>query len=240
MHKLIINILIPIVILVFLSDDRFLGPLPALLLAIGLPAAYGVWDLLRRRRVDASTILGILSVVLTGVIAAFKLPSGLFAVKEAIIPLGFAALLLVSNKTDFPIVKLLFDMVQRKDRVEQAVRSAGAEDAYRAHIERCGALWAGTMAISGIMKFTLSSLIVTADAGTRAFNTQLATYELAQIPTSKTITMVMILALIWYVGKGTGRIVGLPPSQVLRGGERLAAIFARVGRVVRLSRPASS
>lgn len=236
MHKLIINVLLPIAILVLLSDDRFLGALPALLLAIAIPAAYGVWDLLRRRRVDASTILGILSVLLTGVIAVFKLPSGLFAVKEALIPVGFAALLLVSNRTSFPIVKLLFDVVQRKDRVERAVENIGGEAAYRAHVERCGALWAGTMAISGVMKFTLSSLIVTADAGTKAFNTQLATYELAQIPTSKTITMVMILALIWYIGKGTGRIVGLPPSQVLRGGERMAAIFARVGRVTRLSR----
>jgi hypothetical protein len=46
----------------------------------------------------------------------------------------------------------------------------------------------------------------------------------------------MILSLIWYIGKGTGRIIDLPPSQVLRGGERLAPIVARVGRVARLSR----
>jgi hypothetical protein len=236
MHKLVINIAIPIAILVLLSDGSRLGPLPAVLLAVGIPAAYGAWDLLRRRKIDASTVLGIISVLLTGVIAVFKLDSDLFAVKEAVIPVGFAALLLPSNRTEFPVVKLLFDVVQRKDRVEREVRSEDHEAAYRAHVERSGALWAGIMAVSGVMKFTLSSVIVTADAGTKAFNTQLATYELVQIPTSKMVTMVMILSLIWYIGKGTGRITGLPPSQVLRGGDRLAPIVARVGRVTRLSR----
>ncbi len=236
MHKLAINIALPVVILLALSDDRFLGPLPALLLAIGIPAVYGTWDLLRRRKVDASAMLGILSVLLTGGIAVFELDSELFAVKEAIIPLGFAALLLVSNRTGFPIVQLLFDMVQRKDRVERAVHAADASTRYRAHIERSGVLWAGIMALSGVMKFALASLIVTAEAGTKAFNTQLATYELVQLPTSTTVTMVLILSLIWYIGRGTGRIVGLPPSQVLRGGERLAPVITRVGRIARLGR----
>jgi hypothetical protein len=236
MHKLVINIAIPIVILVFLSEESRLGPLPAVLLAVGIPATYGIWELLRRRRIDASTILGIISVLLTGVIAVFKLDSELFAVKEAVIPVGFATLLLVSNRTEFPIVRLLFDVVQRKERVERAVRNVDGQAAYRAHVERSGALWAGIMATSGVMKFTLSSVIVTADAGTKAFNSQLATYELVQIPTSKMVTMVMILSLIWYIGKGTGRIIDLPPSQVLRGGERLAPIVARVGRIARLSR----
>jgi len=236
MHKLAFNVAGPITILVLLSDESRLGPLPALLLAVGIPALYGTWDLLRHRRVDASAILGILSVLLTGVIAVFKLDSDLFAVKEAVIPVGFAALLIVSNRTDFPIVKLLFDMVQRKDRVERAVAGEEAAASYRAHIERSGTLWAGIMALSGVMKFTLASLIVTAETGTKAFNTQLATYELAQFPTSKAVTMVLILSLIWYIGQGTGRIVGLPASQVLRGGDRLAPVVARLGRVTRLSR----
>jgi hypothetical protein len=232
MHKPIINIAIPIAILVFLSDEHLLGALPALMLAIGIPATYGIWDLLRSRRIDASSILGVVSVLLTGVIAVFKLDSDLFAIKEALLPAGFAVLLLVSNRTDFPIVRLLFDVVQRKERVERAVLSVDGQAVYRKHIERSGAIWAGIMAISGVMKFTLSSLIVTADTGTKAFNSQLATYELVQIPTSKVVTMVMILSLIWYIGRGTGRIIDLPPSQVLRGGERLASI---INRVVRLS-----
>jgi hypothetical protein len=236
MHKPIINIALPIAILFLLSDDDRLGPLPALLLAVAIPALYGIWDLLRTRKVNAMSVMGIVSVLLTGVIGVFQLDSGLFAVKEALVPLGFAALLLISNRSDFPLVKLLFDVVQRKERVERAVAAVGGEAAYRRHIERSGAIWAGIMVLSGVMKFALASIVVTADAGTKALNTQLATYEVVQIPTTMAITMVLILALIWTIGKGTGRIIDLPPSQILRGGERLALIVARVGRMTRLGR----
>jgi hypothetical protein len=232
MHKPIINIALPIAILFLLSDDDRLGPLPALLLAVAIPALYGIWELLRTRKVNAMSVMGIVSVLLTGVIGVFQLDSGLFAVKEALVPLGFAALLLISNRSDFPLVKLLFDVVQRKERVERAVHAVNGEAAYRHHIERSGAIWAGIMTLSGVMKFTLASIVVTADAGTKAFNTQLATYEVVQIPTTMAITMVLILALIWSIGKGTGRIIDLPPSQVLRGGERLAPIVARLAKLL--------
>lgn len=227
-----VNIALPVIILLTLSSEDRLGPLPALLLAIGIPAAWGIQELARSRRVNASSIMGIVSVLLTGVIAVFELDTEFFAVKEAAIPIGFAVILLVSNRMSFPVVKLLFDMVQRRDRVERMVAEQGAEGAYRAHIERSGTIWAGIMLLSGVLKFILSSLIVTADAGTTAFNTQLATYELVQIPTTMLLTMVLILSLISSIAKGTGQIIGLPPSQVLRGGERMARVGERFAPVL--------
>jgi hypothetical protein len=232
MSNALVNIALPVLILLTLSDENRLGPLPALLLAIGIPAAYGTWELMRTKKINASSIMGVISVLLTGVIGVFELDTDLFAFKEAAIPVGFAAILLVSNRMTFPVVKLLFDMVQRKDRVERAVENIGAEHAYRQHIERSGAIWAGIMLISGVMKFALSSYIMTADAGTREFNTQLATYELVQIPTSMLVTMVMILSLIYYIAKGTGVIVGLAPSEVLRGGEKMARIGEKFAPVL--------
>lgn len=232
MPNALVNIFLPVVILLTLSDDSRLGPLPALLLAVGIPATYGTWNLLRTRKVNASSILGIISVLMTGLIAVLELDTDLFSVKEAVIPAGFAAILLISNRMSFPVVKLLFDMVQRRDRVEQTVAKLGQERAYRAHIERSGTIWAVIMFLSAVMKFTLSSLIMSADAGTQEFNRQLATYELVQIPTSMLVTMVLILSLIYYIAKGTGSIIGLPPSEVLRGGEKMARMGSRFAPVL--------
>lgn len=232
MSKALINIFLPVAILLTLSDESRLGPLAALLLAVGIPATYGTWELVRTRKINASSILGIVSVLMTGAIAVFELDTRYFAVKEAAIPVGFAAILLISNRMSFPVVKLLFDVVQRKERVERLIPEHHQETAYRKHIERSGALWAGIMILSGVMKFTLASIIMTADAGTREFNTQLATYELVQIPTSMTITMVLILSLIYFIAKGTGALIGLAPSEVLRGGEKMARIGARFAPVL--------
>jgi hypothetical protein len=231
MPNILINILLPVVILLSLSDESRLGPLPALLLAIGIPVTYGMWDLFRTRKVNVSSIMGILSVLLTGVIGVFELSTDLFAIKEAVIPIGFALVLLVSNKMALPIAKLLFDMVQKKDRVERLVREKGVETAYRSHIERSGVIWAGIMALSGVMKFVLASLIMDAPAGTQEFNTQLAFYELVQLPTSMMVTMVLILSLIWYIAKGTGTLIGLAPSEILRGGEKMARVGERFAPV---------
>ena len=230
MLNALINIFIPIAILLTLSSENRLGPIPAVLLAVGIPAIWGIYGLARTRKVNFQSLLGVISVLMTGVIAVFELDTGLFPIKEAVIPIGFAIVLLASNRTSYPLVKLLCDMVQRKEHVEREVRDLDRQQVYRLHIERSGMFWAGIMTLSGIMKFALSSVIINAPAGSEKFNTELALYQLVQIPTTMLITMVLILSLIWYIGKGTGRIIDLPPSEVLRGGERIASIFARVGR----------
>jgi hypothetical protein len=232
MVNVLVNIALPVVILLTLSGDDRLGPIPALLIAIGIPASHALVTLVRARTVTIQSILGLVSVLLTGVIGVLRLDTALFPLKEAAIPLAFAVVLVASNHTSFPVVKLLFDVVQRKEYVERQVRATGVETAYRAHIERCGLLWAGIMALSGAMKATLAALIVRADAGTEAFNRQLATYELAQIPTSMLVTMVLVLSLIWNIAKGTGEIISEPPGKVLRGGHRLERIAMRISAIV--------
>jgi hypothetical protein len=232
MPKAIPNVFLPIAILLLLSDESRLGPLNALLLAVLIPATYGIWELVRSRTINASSILGVVSVLMTGLIAIFELSTSLFPLKEAVIPIGFAVVLLVTNRMRFPVVKLLFDMVQKRDLVERMVTEQGKASAYRKHTERSGMLWAGIMSLSGVLKFMLSSVIMTADPGTQEFNTQLATYGLVQIPTTMLLTMVLILSLIYSIAKGTGTIIGLSPTEVLRGGERMAHVGARFAPVL--------
>lgn len=121
--NILVNIAIPVVVLLTMSAPDRLGPVPALLIAIGIPAVWGVIGLIRTRKVEVSAILGVISVLATGVIGVYELNTRLFAIKEAAIPLGFAAVLLVSNTTKFPIVTLLADMVQRRDKVRAAIDS---------------------------------------------------------------------------------------------------------------------
>lgn len=239
--NVLVNIAIPVVVLLTLSAPDRLGPVPALLIAIGIPAVWGVIGLVRTRKIEVSSILGIISVVATGVIGVFELSTRLFAFKEAAIPLGFAALLLVSNTTKFPIVTLLADMVQRRERVKTAVEKLDRQHAYHQHLVRSGAIWAGIMTLSGVLKFVLATWLVRAAAGTEAFNHQLAQYELWQLPTTFSLTGVLILSLMCYIGQGTAAIAGLALADVLRGGDRMARITSRFAPIAKLfgaTRPA--
>lgn len=239
--NILVNIAIPVVVLLTLSAPDRLGPVPALLIAIGIPAVWGVIGLTRTRKVEVSSILGVISVLATGVIGVFELNTRLFAFKEAAIPLGFAVILLVSNTTKFPIVTLLADMVQRRDRVRSAVESLNRQEIYHQHLVRSGSIWAGIMALSGILKFALATWLVRATAGTETFNHQLAQYELWQLPTTFSLTGVLILSLICYMGHGTAAIAELAPADVLRGGHRMERItrrFIPIAKLFGATRPA--
>ena len=99
--------------------------------------------------------------------------------------------------------------------------------AYRRHLERSGAIWAGIMALSGVLKFILASVVVHSRAGSEAFNHELARYELVQLPTTFLLSGVLILSLIWFIANGTAKITGLETADVLRGGAKMERVARR-------------
>lgn len=227
----LINIAIPVMILLNLSSPSRLGPLPAVLLAVGIPLTWGLVEFIRHRRMEPSSVLGFLSVLATGVIAVFELDPRFIALKEAAIPFGFALVLLISNQTKFPISTLLADMVLRRDRVRTAVDEQDAKPAYHQHLVRIGTIWATIMVLSGTIKFLLGIIIVQSPAGTEAFNHELARYELWQLPTSFSLTGVLILSLIWYIANGTSAITGQDPAEILRGGAKVERMARRLAPI---------
>lgn len=230
----LINIGIPVLVLLTMSSPERLGAVPALLVAVGIPAIWGILGLIRTRKLEPSALLGVISVLATGAIVILELNTRLFAVKEAVIPLGFATVLLVSNMSKFPVVTLLADMVQRREKVLSEVERLGKQDEYRQHLVKSGTIWASIMGLSATLKFLLASWLVQAPAGTEAFNHQLAQYELWQLPTTFTLTGVLILSLVCFLGHGTAAIVGLAPGEVLRGGHRMAKMTGRFAPIARL------
>lgn len=230
MANVLINVLIPITILVALSDEDRLGPIPALLLAVGIPVVFGIYTLQRSHRVNVSTVVGIISVLLTGLIGVLRLDTQFFAIKEAAVPIAFAILIIVSDRTRFPIVRLLANQVVMRDRVDSALDARGTHHQFRRHLTHTGRFWAGIMMLSGIVKFFLATWIVTSPSGTIEFNRDLARLHAVQVPTSTTLTMILMLALLAFLVRGTEQATGLPPRQIFKGGERMAHFFGRFSR----------
>ena len=230
MPTFLVNIAIPIAILLTLSPEDRLGPIPALLLAVAIPIIYGIRSLLRTRKVQPATIVGLISVLLTGMIGVFELDARYFAIKEGGIPITFGLIVLLSNWTSFPIVRMLADQVVVKARVEQALTQRDAHAAYRTHLTHAGIFWACILFVSGVIKFSLASWIVTSPTGTVAFNQDLARLEAIQIPTSMTFTMILMLVLCTFIIRGIGKITGLSYQESFRGGKRVARIASRFAR----------
>lgn len=227
MLKFLLTIVIPIAILLALSDADRLGAIPALLLSLVLPLAYGLWELARSRRLDVTAAIGIVSLLFTGLIGLLELPPEWFALKEAAIPLLFSALIVGSVGTRYPLVRLLFDQVVERETATGAIASRGAEGAYRRLIARTSWLWAGTMALSGAMRYVLATVVVTSTPGSAAFNRELGTMNALRLPTVTLVTLILMIATTTYLVRGTSRLTGLTPSQFFRGGKRVAALLDR-------------
>jgi hypothetical protein len=227
MFKMLFTIALPIVILLTLSSDDRLGPIPALMLSLVSPIGFGLWEFRRSRTFDTTAAVGIVSVLLTGVIGIFRLSPELFAVKEAAVPILFATLIVISQYTRFPIVRLLFEQTIHKQRVQDAVdeRQAGTE--MNRTMTNTAWLWAASMAISGILRFVLAEIVVTSAPGTAEFNEQLGLMNLLRIPTVTVMTMVLMIGTIAYLVRSTASITGLAPTEFFRGGNRLASLLNR-------------
>jgi len=67
MISIMLNVVIPVIILTCLSKEKYLGPVRGLIVALILPIGYGIHTLIKEKRADFVSIIGIISVLLTGV-----------------------------------------------------------------------------------------------------------------------------------------------------------------------------
>ncbi|MGI8486847.1 MAG: VC0807 family protein [Thermomicrobiales bacterium] len=221
MVKPLFTIVIPIAILLTLSDDSLLGPIPALLLSLAFPLSLGIWELARSHRIDISATIGVVSVVLTGVIGLFELSPQWLAVKEAAVPLVFALFILGSDYKGWPLVQMLFDRTLRRDRVREALEENGTTQAYRQLISKASWMWAGSMATAGVLRYILAIVIVTSTPGTKEFNRQLGEMTALRIPLVSIPVGLMMLAMIWFMVRSTSRLTQLPATDIFKWADRI-------------------
>ena len=119
--SLAVNIVIPVIILVRFSGEDQLGPVNGLLLALAFPVVYGLYDFIARRGFNPYSMLGFVSVLLTGGIGLLKLPVEWLAIKEAAIPFILCLAVVVSMRTPYPLVKTIMHKVISVERVYEAL-----------------------------------------------------------------------------------------------------------------------
>jgi hypothetical protein len=105
-HSLLFNILLPVIILT--QGDRLISqPASVLVLALAFPVGYFIWDYQRRKKVNFISILGFVSVLLTGGVGLMQLPRFWFIIKETAIPALIGLAVLGSIFTKHPLIRIL-------------------------------------------------------------------------------------------------------------------------------------
>ena len=173
--SIVINVIIPVVILTFLSKEKYLGPVWALVVGLLFPIGYGLRTLIKDRKADFMSIIGIVSVTLTGVFGILKLPPEWIARKEAAIPLLMGLAIVASLKTPFPLIKklLMTEALFDVERLKQGLREKGNEARFEKRL--VGLTWgfASSMFLSAGLSYVLAKIVLKSEPGSEAFIAEL-------------------------------------------------------------------
>lgn len=215
LYSLLFNIALPVIILS--KGDKFI-PQPAmvLVLALSFPIVYFIWDYRRRGKRNFISIIGFVSVLLTGGIGLLQLPRMWFIIKETAIPAIIGIAILISVFTKRPLIRLLvfsrefFDV----DHIESALRERGTTQQMESLLKKATALLSVSFFISAVLNFILASHFVKTEPGIDAahqaqFNAEVGAMTGWSFVVIAAPSTVFLLAILWIVGKGITRLTGL-------------------------------
>ena len=215
-----ITVLLPAFILMKLSGPERLGTLGALLLALAFPVCRGVWDGIQRRKLNWLSVLGVVSTLLTGGIGLLALDAQWLAVKEAAVPGLIGLAVLASTWTKSPLIRVLVFNAQLfdVDKVHKALEARRNTVPFELRLRTGTFLLAGTFFFSSVANYVLARYVVSAPAGTEAFNEQLGRLTLLSYPVIAIPSMLMMFGLMFWLARGAKTLTGLDLGDMLQTG----------------------
>jgi intracellular septation protein A len=217
-HSLLFNILLPVIILT--QGDRLIThPASVLVIALAFPVAYFLWDYQRRRKVNFISILGFVSILLTGGVGLMQLPRFWFIIKETAIPALIGLAVLGSLFTRYPLIRMLvfskelFDV----DRIQTALEERGTAPAMERLLRRATALLSVSFFFSAVLNFVLASHFIQTEPmdDPAQFNAEVGamtgwSYLVIALP-----SMAFMVAIVFIVVRGIRRHAGLHFEEAL-------------------------
>lgn len=202
-----------------------MGPLPALLLALSFPLAYGVYDLWKKKKINYFALLGLINVSVTGSFALLHLDGHWFMVKEAFFPALIGLFVLFSSYTEKPFVEtlLLNPQIMNIELIHDQLEKAGQWDAFEKHTKVCTQLLALSFGFSSILNYVLAYRIFTpinADLDETSRSVilneqigQMTGWATAIIMIPSTL---FLIGILWYLIKGIQKTTGLHYTDFLK------------------------
>jgi len=201
--ELVVNVVLPSVVLLWLSEPERLGPLWALVLALTPPALWGIVSMVRAGRPSGIAVIAFGSVLLTGGVGLFELDPSWIALKEGLVPSLFGIATLVSAPTSYAVIPTLMARLFDNEAIEQAL----TEPSQRADwtlVNRNATLQVGALfLLSAVASWALARGIVVSDAGTEAFNNELGWMTMLSVPA---VMVPMTLGMAWVLSRVIGRL----------------------------------
>jgi len=219
---LLVSIILPSIILMKFSGDNDLGAAGALITALAFPISWGLFELVKYRKFNFIALLGLISVLLTGGIGLLQLDTQWLAIKEAAIPGIIGIAVLISTQTPYPLIKTLLynPKILNTDKISQKLDELGKTEVFESRLMKATYLLGGTFFFSSVMNYILARWIVTSPSGSVEFNEQLGQMTLLSYPMIAIPSMVMMMAIFYYLWRTIHGITGMTFEEIIRAEEK--------------------
>lgn len=224
--NLLCNVVLPSVILIKFSapakvlfwQSPGLGPVWALVVALAFPVLYGAYDLVVRRKWNFFSVVGFVSVLLTGGLGLFEVAAIWIAVKEAAVPLIFGVAVVGSLWTSTPLVRTLLynDKILDTAKVAGVLAQRDAQTAFDRLLVRATWLLAASFFLSAVTNFVLARVVLRSPPDTAAFKAEMGRMLALSWPVNVLPSMAVTLFALWYLLSGIRRLTGLTLDDVFR------------------------
>ena len=193
-----LNVIIPSVLMSQGEQWFGLAPAPLLIVALAFPLCYGIYDFATRGKYNFFSMLGFVSILISGGVGLLELDKDWIAIKEAAIPALFAIAILFSLKTSFPLVRTFLYSPELFDvpKVEAALIEKNHQPQFEKLMTHCTLYLAGSFLMSAVLNYFLAKYFIRSETGSPEFVQEMGvmtfwSYPIIMVPTM----VVMIFAL---------------------------------------------
>ena len=163
-YNFLFNIILPVIILnkghiLFPSGAQ--APVWTLLTALSFPLVYGLKDFIQAKKINFISLLGLVSVGLTGGLALLQLEGIYFAVKEAAVPLALACGTGLSVLIKKPLARLIVFKSSLFDtqRIQEKLRENKTERHFESLMSISTWILAGSFILSAVLNFIIAIFV---------------------------------------------------------------------------------
>ena len=196
------NLIIPTVIMMKFSGDQHLGQVYGLVTALAFPLLYGLYDLLGAGKVNVFSLLGLISILMTGGIGLLKVDRTWMIVKETSFPLVMGLFVVGSEWFGKPIVRRVLDQMIDLTKVREVYCEVNQEPQFDRRLKTASYMLGSTFFISAILNFLLAFFVLKGQPGTEEFVNSLGKMTGLSFPVIALPMMIMVGCILFYLFNG--------------------------------------
>jgi hypothetical protein len=219
--EIFINVVIPTLILSYLSKEQYLGTKLALIVALAFPIVYGCKDFIGAHKINFFSILGVVTVALTGGMGLLEIDPKYIAIKEAAVPGLIGLATLFSLKTRFPLVKTFIynDKLLQVDKIDRALRANNTVNDFEKSLANSSILLACSFFVASATNYALAKIVLVSPPGTEAFNVELARMMALSYPVNVVPAMIVMLFAVFYLFRSIRKYTNLSMEEIFAGAQ---------------------